>query len=107
MPALQMLSQLAGLCCRHSSTEDDPPAALTAALVLLRCWVAGNAFAVYPASPVKSAAIVTMVVDQLTAYGLFVHPLCIMWEKLWRIHEKPNYLRLPARLPIGGRSCHR
>lgn len=43
-----------------------------------------------------------MVVDQLTAYGLFVHPLCIMWEKLWRIHDKPNYLRLPARLPIGG-----
>jgi hypothetical protein len=56
---------------------------------------------VYPASPVKSAAIVTMVVDQLTAYGLFVHPLCIMWEKLWKIHYKPDWFRLPARLPIG------
>lgn len=62
---------------------------------------AGNAFAVYPASPVKSAAIVTMVVDQLTAYGLFVHPLCVMWEKLLRIHYRSLLLRLPARLPIG------
>lgn len=64
-------------------------------------FVAGNAFAVYPASPVKSVAIVTMVVDQLTAYGLFVHPLCIMWEKLWKIHYKPDWFRLPARIPIG------
>lgn len=57
----------------------------------------------YPASPIKSAAIVTMVVDQLTAYGLFVHPLCIMWEKLWKIHQNPKweFWRLPARLPIG------
>jgi hypothetical protein len=63
--------------------------------------VTGNAFAVYPASPLKSAAIVTMVVDQVTAYGLFVHPLCIMWEKLWKIHYKSLAWRLPARYPIG------
>jgi hypothetical protein len=63
--------------------------------------LAGNAFAVYPASPLKSAAIVTMVVDQLTAYGLFVHPLCILWEKLLRVHYKPNWIKLPARIPVG------
>jgi hypothetical protein len=62
---------------------------------------AGNAFAVYPASPLKSAAIVTMVVDQLTAFGLFVHPLCVLWEKLLRIHYKPNWVKLPARIPVG------
>jgi auxin influx carrier (AUX1 LAX family) len=56
---------------------------------------------VYPASPLKSAAIVTMVVDQLTAYGLFVHPLCILWEKLLRVHYKPLWIRLPARIPVG------
>lgn len=50
---------------------------------------------------IKNIAIVTMVVDQLTAYGLFVHPLLVMWEKLWRIHYKPDYIRLPARLPVG------
>uniref|UniRef100_A0A383W752 Amino acid transporter transmembrane domain-containing protein n=1 Tax=Tetradesmus obliquus TaxID=3088 RepID=A0A383W752_TETOB len=60
----------------------------------------GNAFAVYPPSTLKSVAIVTMVVDQLTAFGLFVHPLCILWEKLLRVHYKPNWIRLPARIPV-------
>jgi auxin influx carrier (AUX1 LAX family) len=42
-----------------------------------------------------------MVVDQLTAFGLFVHPLCILWEKLLRVHYKPNWIKLPARIPVG------
>jgi len=42
-----------------------------------------------------------MVVDQLSAYALFVHPLCIMWEKLWKVHYKPDWIRLPSRIPIG------
>ncbi|KAF6262602.1 transmembrane amino acid transporter protein-domain-containing protein [Scenedesmus sp. NREL 46B-D3] len=60
----------------------------------------GNAFAVYPAGTLKSVAIVTMVVDQLTAFGLFVHPLCILWEKLLRVHYKPNWIKLPSRIPV-------
>lgn len=42
-----------------------------------------------------------MVAHQLVAYGLFILPVCIMWEKLVKTHYKPLWLRLPSRLPVG------
>jgi hypothetical protein len=66
-----------------------------------RCCLPANAFAIYPPSTARSVGIVTMVLDQLTAYGLFVHPLLITWEKGLRVHHRPWYIRLPARLPVG------
>jgi hypothetical protein len=62
----------------------------------------GNAFAIFPKSPAKVVGIVLMVAHQLVAYGLFILPVCIMWEKLWRVHYKANWIKLPVRLPVGG-----
>lgn len=45
-----------------------------------------------------------MVLHQLVAYGLFILPVCIMWEKLVKTHYKPLWLRLPSRLPVGERN---
>lgn len=62
---------------------------------------AGNAFAIFPASPAKVVGIVLMVAHQLVAYGLFILPVCIMWEKLVKTHHKSLLWRLPSRLPVG------
>jgi auxin influx carrier (AUX1 LAX family) len=72
---------------------------------VLRPCCAGNAFAIFPASPAKVVGIVLMVAHQLVAYGLFILPVCIMFEKLFRTHHKSLWLRLLSRLPVGAYSC--
>ncbi|KAI8476179.1 MAG: transmembrane amino acid transporter protein-domain-containing protein [Monoraphidium minutum] len=61
----------------------------------------GNAFAIFPASPAKSVGIVLMVCHQLVAFGLFILPVCTMWEKLVGTHYKSLAWRLPSRIPVG------
>ncbi|CAM6085899.1 unnamed protein product [Calypogeia fissa] len=61
-----------------------------------------NAFAVLPPSNARSTAIVFMIVHQAVAFGLYVTPLFIMWEKLLRIHYVWFPLRAVARLPVAG-----
>jgi hypothetical protein len=77
------------------------PHPFPASCPLLPSLLPANAFSIYPPSTARSVGIVTMVLDQLTAYGLFVHPLLITWEKGLRVHHRPWYIRLPARLPVG------
>eukprot|EP00775_Hariotina_reticulata_P005826 gene5826-6067_t len=60
----------------------------------------GNAFAIFPSSPAKYVGIVLMVAHQLVSYGLFILPVCIMFEKLTRTHYKSLWCRLPSRLPV-------
>jgi len=39
---------------------------------------------------------------QCIAYAIYITPVFFMWEKLIGTHYKPNYIRLPSRLPVGG-----
>ena len=41
-----------------------------------------------------------MVAHQLVAFGLFILPVCVMWEKLVRTHYKPLPLKLASRVPV-------
>ncbi len=38
---------------------------------------------------------------QFVAFALYATPLFFMTEKLFGVHEKPLYVRLPVRLPVG------
>ena len=38
---------------------------------------------------------------QCIAYAIYITPVFFMWEKLIGTHYKPNYIRLPSRLPVG------
>lgn len=62
----------------------------------------GNAFAIFPKSPAKSLGIVLMVAHQLVAFGLFILPVCVMWEKLVGTHYKATPWKLASRMPVGG-----
>ncbi|CAM6085736.1 unnamed protein product [Calypogeia fissa] len=61
-----------------------------------------NAFAVLPPSSARGTAIVFMILHQAVAFGLYVMPLFLMWEKLWGIHSAWFPLRAVARLPVAG-----
>ncbi len=41
------------------------------------------------------------VIHQLVAYALYITPVLFMWEKLIHTHDKPLWIRLPSRLPVG------
>ena len=38
---------------------------------------------------------------QCIAYAIYITPVFFMWEKLIGTHYKPNWVRLPSRLPVG------
>ena len=38
---------------------------------------------------------------QCIAYAIYITPVFFMWEKLIGTHYKPNWIRLPSRLPVG------
>ncbi len=65
------------------------------------CCSAGNVYDMLPDSPVRSVSIVLMIIHQCIAFGMFVMPVHHMWEKLIRTHDKPYWIRLPSRLPVG------
>ena len=54
-----------------------------------------------PKSTIRSVSIVLMIMHQCFAYGMFIMPVHHMWEKLIRTHDKPYWIRLPSRLPVG------
>lgn len=63
----------------------------------------------YGAVPVngwRDASIVLMIIHQCVAYALYVTPVFFMWEKLVRTHDKPLWIRLPSRLPVGEQPAH-
>ena len=43
-----------------------------------------------------------MSLHQLVAFGLFMGPLFHMWEKFWKVHNKPFWIRVCYRLPLCG-----
>ncbi|DBA89592.1 TPA: Lymphocyte transmembrane adapter 1 [Trebouxia sp. C0005] len=61
----------------------------------------GNVYDLLPESPVRSVSIVLMIIHQCIAFGMFIMPVHHMWEKLIRTHDKPYWIRLPSRLPVG------
>ena len=65
------------------------------------CCIAGNVYEVLPESTVRSVSIVLMIVHQCFAYAMFIMPVHHMWEKLIKTHDKPYWVRLPSRLPVG------
>lgn len=42
-----------------------------------------------------------MIIHQAFAYAMFIMPVHHMWEKLIKTHDKPYWIRLPSRLPVG------
>lgn len=46
------------------------------------------------------ASVIIMLIHQIVAYALYVTPIFFMWEKLIGTHEKPNWIKLPSRLPV-------
>lgn len=75
----------------HSSTKHLP---------VLWC-LAGNVYDSLPESSVRSVSIVLMIIHQAFAYAMFILPVHHMWEKLIKTHDKPYWVRLPSRLPVG------
>ncbi|KAL0027200.1 hypothetical protein WJX77_002860 [Trebouxia sp. C0004] len=61
----------------------------------------GNVYDLLPDSPARSVSIVLMIMHQCIAFGMFIMPVHHMWEKLIRTHDKPYWIRLPSRLPVG------
>ena len=63
--------------------------------------LAGNVYDILPDSSVRSVSIVLMIIHQAFAYAMFIMPVHHMWEKLIKTHDKPYWIRLPSRLPVG------
>ena len=61
----------------------------------------GNIYGAVPVDGWRDASIILMIIHQCVAYALYVTPVFFMWEKLVRTHNKPLYIRLPSRLPVG------
>ena len=55
-----------------------------------------------PASTSKYAMAILMNIHQFIAFALYGTSLAYIWEKALRIHTKPWYVRVPARLPLAG-----
>ena len=62
---------------------------------------AGNVYGTVPVNGWRDASIILMIIHQCVAYALYVTPVFFMWEKLVGTHQKPLWLRLPSRLPVG------
>jgi auxin influx carrier (AUX1 LAX family) len=45
---------------------------------------------------------ILMNIHQYIAFALYGTSLAYIWEKLWRVHTKPWYIRVPIRLPLAG-----
>lgn len=65
------------------------------------CHWPGNVYGAVPVNGWRDASIVLMIIHQCVAYALYVTPVFFMWEKLVRTHDKPLWIRLPSRLPVG------
>lgn len=63
--------------------------------------LAGNVYDALPESSIRSVSIVLMIIHQAFAYAMFIMPVHHMWEKLIRTHDKPYWIRLPSRIPVG------
>ncbi|EIE20383.1 hypothetical protein COCSUDRAFT_30594 [Coccomyxa subellipsoidea C-169] len=59
-----------------------------------------NVYGVLPKNGWLVASVIIMLIHQIVAYALYVTPIFFMWEKLIGTHEKPNWIRLPSRLPV-------
>ena len=46
-------------------------------------------------------SIVLMIMHQCFAYAMFIMPVHHMWEKAIGTHDKPHWIRLPSRIPVG------
>jgi len=62
---------------------------------------AGNIYGAVPVDGWRNASIILMIIHQCVAYALYVTPVFFMWEKLVHTHDKPLWIRLPSRLPVG------
>ena len=62
---------------------------------------AGNIFDALPSSLTRSTSIVLMIAHQCFAYAMFIMPVHHMWEKAIGTHDKPYWIRLPSRIPVG------
>jgi auxin influx carrier (AUX1 LAX family) len=45
---------------------------------------------------------ILMNIHQFIAFAIYGTSLAYIWEKLWRVHTKPWYIRVPIRLPLAG-----
>ena len=70
-----------------------------ASSTMLLC--AGNIYGAVPVDGWRDASIILMIIHQCVAYALYVTPVFFMWEKLVHTHDKPLWIRLPSRLPVG------
>ncbi|CAL5229390.1 g12708 [Coccomyxa viridis] len=60
----------------------------------------GNVFGVVPNNAARDVSIILMVIHECIAYAIYITPVFFMWEKLIGTHYKPNWIRLPSRLPV-------
>eukprot|EP00882_Tetradesmus_deserticola_P025209 GHRQ01027672.1.p1 GENE.GHRQ01027672.1~~GHRQ01027672.1.p1 ORF type:complete len:406 (+),score=102.40 GHRQ01027672.1:318-1535(+) len=60
----------------------------------------GNVYGILPLTLAKQLSIYLMLVHQLIAFCLYSAPLYYMCEKALRVHTKPIYIRVLARLPV-------
>uniref|UniRef100_A0A383V9J1 Amino acid transporter transmembrane domain-containing protein n=1 Tax=Tetradesmus obliquus TaxID=3088 RepID=A0A383V9J1_TETOB len=60
----------------------------------------GNVYGILPLTLAKKISIYLMLVHQIIAFCLYSAPLYYMCEKALRVHTKPIYIRVLARLPV-------
>ncbi|DBA99393.1 TPA: Lymphocyte transmembrane adapter 1 [Trebouxia sp. C0006] len=60
----------------------------------------GNVYGSLPHTWAMNISIFLMIIHQICAFIYFNAPLFYLWEKLWGIHEKSLFIRIPSRLPI-------
>ncbi len=53
-----------------------------------------------PPSDAKYAMAIMMIIHQFIAFALYGTSLMFIWEKLWRVHHRPWYIRIPVRVPL-------
>lgn len=61
---------------------------------------AGNVYGALPHTWGMNISIFLMILHQICAFIYYNAPLFYLWEKMWGIHEKSLWLRIPSRLPI-------
>jgi auxin influx carrier (AUX1 LAX family) len=84
-----------------TATLTLPNAAFTFLAFPKEALANGNAFQIFPHGAPRSVGIVLMVAHQLVAFGLFILPVCVMWEKLVRTHRRGLGIKLASRVPVG------
>ncbi|KAL3142835.1 Lymphocyte transmembrane adapter 1 [Trebouxia sp. C0009 RCD-2024] len=60
----------------------------------------GNVYGALPHTWGMNISIFLMILHQICAFIYYNAPLFYLWEKMWGIHEKSLWLRIPSRLPI-------